>query len=670
MLGRALRPEDDVRGAAPVMVLSHRAWRRQFGGASTVLGRRVVLHEDGVAYTVVGVMPAGVDFPRGSDAWMPMLAATPERNLEYLGLDVLGRLAPGASAANARNELSTFLARADHPAQMRELRGVVHSLPRMLLGESRPAVFMFAAAAGLLLLITCVNVANLLLVRGLGRAREVAVRTALGASRRQLVGQLLIEHALLALAGGVLGLMFAWAALRTFVEFAPAGLPRLDEIRFDVTALASAVVITAIAVLIFGLVPAVTSSRVELGSLLSSGNRRSASRRARLLSELLVAAQVGLAVLVLSAAALIGRSLLALEHAKLNFDESHLLVAELALRGDTYDSAPKQIAMLERLLPAIGTIPGVVSATPVVATPYAPVAWAGNPAIEGQSANDAANNPMLAMEVVSPSYFTAFGIRLLRGRPFTNDDRPGAPNVVVLSETAARQYWPNADPIGKRLLMPSEPPFTVVGVVPDTRYRDLREATPTIYFPLAQSFFPFAPTTLAIRTTSASSAVVPALRRVLEETAPGVTFASIAPFGTFLEGPLAQPRLNALLLSVFAGAAVSLAGIGLFAVMATTVGQRTREFGVRMALGATASNIARLVVGRGVTIAAVGAAAGVLAALSTNHLLRVLLYRVSPTDARTLATVVLSLLAVAVVASFVPARIGAKTDPGVSLRAE
>ena len=670
VLGRALQPEDDAPGAAPVLVLSHRAWQDRYGGAADVLGRRVVLHQDGRTYTIVGVMPPGLGYPRGVDAWGPVLADRREGGVPLL---IVGRLTSSGTAAAARAELTAFYRRDGAPAFQRDLRGVARPLPALVLGDTRPAVLAFAAASALLLLITCVNVATLLLVRGLARVREVAVRTALGAARRSVIAQLLTENALLALVGGAFGAAVAAVAVRGFVAAAPAGTPRLDEIHVNATVLAGAVGITAVAMLLFGLAPAVLASRGDAREVLRSGMRQSASSRSRRAAEGLVAAQVALATLVLSAAALVGGSLRNLEHVELAFTPSHLLVVELALRSDEYDSAPKQIALLERLVPALQATPGVRAVSPVVAVPFSGAqGWDSRPAREGQPAEEAAANPVLNMELVSPSYFTTFELPVLRGRAFTDADRNGAPRVVILSESAARYYWPGRDPVGERVTMgrSAASTLTVVGVVPDTRYRDLREARPTIYFPLAQSFFPFAPTTLAIRTSRPPSQVVPALRRVLAETAPGVALASAAPFDTFLDGPLAQPRLNAMLLGVFAGAAVVLAAVGLFAVMATMVRQRTRELGIRMALGATAGEIGRLVLRRGMALAAAGMTLGLLCAVAANRALAGLLFGISPTDAPTLAGVALGLLVVAALASFVPARTSSRIEPAVTLRAE
>jgi predicted permease len=668
VLGRALRPADDVSGAAPVVVLSYAAWQRRFGGDSHVLGRQLLTYSDGVSHTIVGVMPQGLDYPRETDFWAPVVPSGVPKDLY-----IIGRLASGRAAAHARDELTAFFGRAEAPAWQRELRGVVQPLPRLMLGDTRPALIVFAAAAGLLLLITCVNVANLLLVRGLARVREIAVRAALGAGRGQVIGQLLGENALLAALGGALGVGVAAAAVRLFVAFAPPGVPRLDEIQLNAAALAGAVGITAIAMLLFALAPAVLTSRVELERVLRSDARQSAGRRSRLTTETLVAGQVALALLVLSAAGLIVRSLINLERADLAFESSHLLIGELTLRRGFYDDANAQRAMLERLVPDLQALPGVRTVSPVVAAPFSGSSgWDGKPVAEGQTPEEAAANPMLNLEVVTPVYFETLGIPVLRGRGFTDADREGAPGVVIVSQSAAHHYWPGADPIGKRLRGGEKLAHvsTVVGVVPDTRYRDLREARPSAYIPLRQSFFPFVPWTLAIRTTGPPADAVPAIRRVIGEAAPGVALVSAAPFEDFLEGPLAQPRLNALLLAVFAGAAVTLAAVGLFGAMATLVRQRTRELGVRMALGASARRLRRMVMRRGLVITATGSALGLCASLLANRLLAALLYEVTPTDPVTLAAVTGILIGVAALATLIPARWSTRIDPMMALRTE
>ncbi|HEX9892792.1 MAG TPA: ABC transporter permease, partial [Gemmatimonadales bacterium] len=361
VLGRALRPEDDVVGAAPVVVLSHSAWQRYFGGDADAVGRQILVHGNGVSYTIVGVMPQGLDYPRGTDFWAPVVPVrtTPGTDSTFADVDLIGRLGPSTTGSMAREELTAFFGRPEASAWSRSLRGVVHSFPRLILGDVKPAVIAFTAAVGLLLLITCINVANLLMVRGLARVREVALRSALGAGRRRVMLQLLTENALLAFAGGALGVLVAVGAVGSFVAFAPAGVPRLDEIQVDLTALAGALAITGFAMFLFGLAPAIFTSRVDLQQVLRSGTHQSAGRGSRLATEGLVAAQIALAVLVLSAAGLIARSLLKLERADLSFEGSQLLIAELAIRYDRFDTREKQLAMLDRLVPAIQAVPGV-----------------------------------------------------------------------------------------------------------------------------------------------------------------------------------------------------------------------------------------------------------------------------------------------------------------------
>ena len=654
--------------------MSHAAWRQHFGGDPQVVGQRLVLHASGVAHTIVGVMPQGLDYPRGAEFWtpiMPVLKPLGDHPL-YAELHVLGRLRPRASPADARAELTAFFQRADNPSLHRDVRGVVHSLRDAIVGDVRPAVLAFSAAAGVLLLIACINVANLLLVRGLARGREIAVRSALGAGRRQIVGQLVTESAVLAAVGGVLGTALAAAAVRSFIAFAPADIPRLDEINVNGVVIGGAVAITAIVTVLFAVAPALVTSRVELQEVLRSGTRQSGGRRFRVGTEALVAGQVALAVLVLSAAGLITRSLVKLDRAELAYEPSRLLIAELALPYGNFGDTRQQLALLDRLVPRLEAIPGVRAVSPVLSGPFSGSgAIKGMLGVEGQSAAEAARNPILDIEVVAPNHFTTFGIRVLRGRGFTDEDRQSSLPVVVLSESAARRYWPGANAIGKRLTGgPGDPAVTVVGIVPETRYHDLRDARPAIYYPLRQSPFPVAPMTLAIRVAQTSVNLVPAIRRGIAEVDPSVALASAAPFETLRERPRAQPRLNAFLLSVFALAAVVLAAIGLYGVMAAMVRQRTRELGVRVALGATPGDLLRMVVGRGLAIASLGAVAGLAGAALANRALRAMLFEVSPTDLPTLGVVALLLLVVATLACLIPARSSARINAVVALRAE
>ena len=673
LLGRALRTEDDLKGAAPVAVLSYIGWQRFFGGDSGVIGRRMVLHFNDTPYTIVGVMPLGLDYPQGVDFWSPVVPNSGPLGDQpiYAELNVIGRLRAGTSINAAREELTRFFGTIS--LNRWGVSGVARPFTKDVVGDVGPAVLAFAAAAALLLLITCTNVANLLLIRGLGRVRELAVRSALGAGRMRLIAQLLTESGILAVAGGVAGAALAAAAVRGFVFFAPAGTPRLDEIRISGPVLVGAVAITTLAMLLFAVAPTIVTSRVDVQEALRSGTRQSSgSRRFRVASQALVVGQIALALLVLSAAGLLTRSLLALEQVDPEFDRARLLVAELALPSDYMGNAPKPLTMMEQLVARLEATPGVRSVTPVLTPPFAAVGGIfGRIPAEGQTKEEEARNPAVTYELATPSYFSTFGIPLVRGRLFTQSDREGALPVVILSESLAQYYWPGANPIGKRLMRDSTDRLTVVGVVRDSHYRDLRKPRPSVYIPLRQSIFPgFAPTTLIVATSGRPSEMIPVLRRTVHDVDPGVALASATPFETLLAGTLAQPRLNALLLTLFAGAAMLLAAVGLFGTVATTVRQRTRELGVRLALGATPSLLRLGLLDHALRLALIGVIVGLASWVLVSRFLRSLLFGVSATDPLALAGASLLLIVVALVAAWRPALRASRIDPVIALRAE
>ena len=338
LMGRALERSDDRLGAAPAAVLSYNAWQRRFGARADIIGQRIVPYDTGAALTIVGVMPAGLDFPKGTDVWTAMFASVPESGVQFMALDVIGRLAPRATAANARDELTAFYHRPEMGAMEHTFHGALETLPQAIVGDTKSAMLAVALASALLLVITCLNVANLLVVRGISRTREMAVRAALGGERAALIGQLLIENALLAVAGGAFGFIVAGGAVRAFVAFAPSTLPRLDEIRVDTWALLGAIAITTAAMLLFALAPALLTSRVDGQEALRAGSRQQGSRRSRLLAEGMVATQIALAMLVLSAAGVVARSLIALERVDLPFDPGRMIVADLSMRSDQYSA--------------------------------------------------------------------------------------------------------------------------------------------------------------------------------------------------------------------------------------------------------------------------------------------------------------------------------------------
>ncbi len=670
-IGRALRREDDVAGAAPVTVLSYHAWREQFGGDSAIVGKSIAMLYTGRSYTIVGVMPQGLDYPRGTDLWLPAIAYSSAGGfLDLLSFDLVARLRPGSSLAQASTELTTFFVGSGMP-ELHDVRGVAHTLPSVVLGDTKPAVLVVMLAAALLLFIACVNIANLLLVRAIGRVKEFAVRSALGASRSRLIAQLLTESAVLSLLGGLAGVGLAAAAVRAFTVLAPASVPRLDEVGVSGTAIVAAMVMTSATMLLSSIVPAVFTSRVNAQDALRSGSRNTGVGRVRLAAEVLVVAQVALAGVSLATAALVTRSFMKLEHAELSFEPRHLVVASLVMGGDRLGDSQRQRATLDAVLAATQALPGVQAVSPVLDAPFIGSGGGidGRLSLPGENNEDAARNPMLSLEVVAPNYFAMAGTPLLRGRPFSDEDRERGAPVIVVSSSVARHFWPNSDPLGKRLT-DGQRELTVVGVVPDTRYRELQTPRPTVYFPLRQSPFPVAPSTLLIRTAAATEDIVAELRATITRAEPGVTVVSAHSVESLLDAPRAQPRLNAAVLGLFAGAALLLAAVGLFAVIATMVRQRTREMGIRMALGATAGDVRRMVMMRGLTLGVVGATIGIAGALATSRMVSALLFEISATDAPTLASVSVVILIVAATASFVPAWLTRRIDPIIALRNE
>jgi putative ABC transport system permease protein len=664
VVGRALRVDDDAMGAAPVAVISHAVWRRLFEGDPRVIGRRLTLHQRRTTYTIVGVAPPGLEFPKGTDVWLPFVPFEPIEAVP------LGRLVPGATATQAAAELQASFRR-DASGEWRDVGAVAATLPRVLVGDVRPAVLALSAAAGLLLLIGCVNAANLLLVRGAGRMQELAVRRALGAGRGRLVRQLSTESAVLGMAGGLLGAALAEAFLRGLVAIAPPELPRLEEIRLNGVALGLAAAVTIAAVVVCGVVPALwLTRRKALPVNDRSGTQGPATRRAH---TALVVFQISVALVVVAAAGLLGRTLRELERLNTGFAADGLTVLQLAWPQEKFDTAGKVGALYDRLIPRIEALPDVVSAAPVNIEPFtgATAGWDGRFIAEGTSVRNRA--PVLNMAVVGPAYFRTLGIPVLRGRSFTDADRERSPHVAIVSEAVARHFWPGGSPVGKRIAIDGATDafgwWTVVGLVPETRYRAIREPAPTVYLPYRQFGDALAMvTTVAVRTTRDAAAAMPSVRRAVREIDRDVAVVKAAPMTQLLATQFAQPHLNALLTAVFGAVAVFLAGVGLYATLAYVVRQRTRELAIRHALGATPSRLRALVLKQALAIGATGIAAGLVGALAGGELLRSLLYGVSPADPLTLGGAAVLLLAVTVGASYRPAGQATQADAAAALR--
>ena len=530
---------------------------------------------------------------------------------------------------------------------------------------------VMTAAVGLLLVIVCVNVGNLLLLRATTRAREIAVRLALGASGADIVRQLLLENCLLAIMGGVLGLALADVARRVLIIAAPSELPRLDALRVAGAPVLATVVVALVTVLLFGMLPALAAARGRPAATLREDARSGMASRQRGRSrQLLVASQVALALIMLSGAALLARSLRRLETIRLGYTPGHLMFLQVTYPVRFMDTLSTVLNVYDVMNRRLTALPGVTAVTPVLIPPFLGAnVWTGIWEIEGRSRAENNALPLVPMEVGNANYFRTLGIPIVRGRGFLDTDREDAPQVVVVSEAAARLFWPGQDPIGKRLrFFKSDTTWrTVVGVADDIHYRALREATPTVTMPYRQFYWQGM---VALRSATDPAAIVPAIRRAIAEVEPDVTVWRTQTMDDFLAGPLAQPRLSALLLSMFGFVALALAALGLYGIMATTVREQTREIGVRMALGATPGQVRGEVLRRAMTVSALGAAVGLAGALAASRVISSLLFQVSPTDPIALASACVALLTVALIAAYLPARHASRVDPARALQAE
>lgn len=678
MLGRALTRADDVEGAERVLVISHGLWQRRYGGAPDVIGRRLMLDER--TFTIVGVMPPDLDYPRGVEAWRTtrsMPATGPFANAARREINLIARLRPSVAIAQAESELRVLTERweaTSAPGAIRGLTPVVRTFESAVVGDVRVAMLALFGAVGLVLVIASANVANLLLLRGEARRTEFAVRAALGAGRGRLARQLLAESLLLALAAGAVGMAVTWWSLHGLVAFIPDGLPRVDAIRIDATVVLFAVATAATAAVLAGLPPALTSARADLVPQLQSGSRSVAGPTARHGRRALVVAQVALAVTIVAAAGLLTRSLLRLQAVDIGLAADRVVFVDLALPQAKAADPVRHGQFLRAVIEQLEAAPAIAAATPVNMAPFSGrVGWdLPRFAAEGQSADHAAANPSLNLESVFPNYFDTFEVPLVRGRAFTDADREGAVHVAIVSDELAAQTWPGEDPIGKRLKMgapDSRAPWrTVVGVAASTRYRELTTPRPTLYLPAAQ--FRMTAPRLALRTTAPLDLVAPLARDRVRAVDADAQVVRVVPFTEMLDGPLARPRFNAFLLGIFATAALLLAAIGLYAVMAAHVRQRDREIGIRIALGATASSVRRLVLDEGMWLAGLGAAIGLAGAVGASRLVRGLLFEASPLDLSTLLAAALLLLLTAALACYLPVRRATRVDAVTMLRSE
>ena len=671
LLGRLVQPSDEAPGAELVLVLSYGAWHKYFGGDPGIVGRRLMEPYGRKPYRVIGVAPPGLEYPAAVDVWMP--AWQPSNQLSVIAV---ARLAPNATPRTAQTE---FLQIMKGLSADREYDGAhVETFTHAVVGDVQPILVVLAAAVGLLLLIACVNVGNLLLLRAASRARELSVRRALGATFGDVVRQLVVESGLLGIAGGALGLVTAGALIKLLIAYAPPQLPRVDMVGVAGTPIVIAVGVTLAAVLLFGVVPALIASGGELASPLRYDSRAGTETRARRrMRQALVASQVALALVMLAGAALLGRSLERLQGLSLGYDPTHLSLVSVAFPPSVYaDSAGKVDqnrlnALGDQLAPAYRSVPGVAAVTQMLVPPFLGTGiFIGRLDLEGQTPEERKSNPAYPVEAGGADYFRVYGIPILRGRAFTEGDNEKSENVAVVSESAARKLWPNEDPIGKRIHFWSADSTTlrtVVGVAGDMHYRSLRESTAEIYLPWKQSYWQGS---FAIRTTGSLASVLPALRRATAEVNPDLTLWQADAMDDLIAKPLAQPRMTALLLACFAFVSMLLAAIGLYGAMASSVRGSMRELGVRAALGASPERLRRGVLTQALIVTGTGAVVGLVVALAASRLLTTLLFEVSPADPVSMIGSAALLFLVALIAAYVPARHATRVDPVQALRAD
>jgi predicted permease len=679
-LGRTFSPGEDRPGAPRVVVLSDALWRRRFAADPSVVGRAVRL--DGAAHTVVGVMPPGFDFP----ATLPGRVALPSRALDVwvpAGVDpltegydvrtwwVVGRLAPGADAPRAAAEL-TRLARERHARHPEAADAVeVRELREHVVAPVRPALLLLFGAVGVLLAIACANVAGLLLARGAGRARETAVRLAMGATRGRLARQLLAEGVVLALAGAALGLALASAAVELLARSAPAHLPRVAEAHVDLRACAFAVATALATALAFGLAPALRAGdRARLADALRGGGRgATAGRRAARGRGALVVAQVALSLLLLAGAGLLVRSYRALADARLGFAPERLVGLYTLLADARYPDVQARAAFVDAAVARLAALPQVESAAASSALPLTGFGAYGTAAVEGRPAPRPADRLRVNPRVVTPGYFRTLGVPLRAGRALAAGDTLGAPAVAVVSRSLADRLFPDGRALGRRLTAVRERPVAIVGVVDDARDDALDEAPrPTVYLPAAQEAE--ATVGLVVRTRPGAGDAEAAVRGALAALDPEQPVMNLRPMRGYVAEATAARRFGLALTSGFAAVAVALSAAGLYGVLAYLVGLRARELALRAALGATERDAARLVAGGALRLTALGVCLGAAAAFALRGVVASQLYGVGAGDPAAFGGAALLLAAVALAASAAPVVRAARTDPAAALRAE
>lgn len=677
MLGQLYTADNEVQGNDAVALIGHGLWTSNLGSDPNVIGKSIELN--GRKRTIVGVMPAGFAFPtERTQLWLPLVISNDSKTARssYF-LSAVGRLAPGVSLERARSDLGAIAKRleAQYPVD-RDYGVTVTPLPEQVVGPTlRTTLWIILGAVAAVLLIACANVANLLLSRAAVREREVTVRMALGASRRRLVRQLLTESMLLSAIGGAVGIALALGVLRLLPAFAPPDLPRIEHVRINAAVLFVTSLVTLMTGTLFGLVPALQSSRTHLGTTLREGGRGGTAGRGGLrLRHGIVAAQLALVVVLLTGAGLLLRTFITLQRVELGFATENVLTFDVVLASAKYPKPGQAVTFFETLLERLRALPGVQGAGTISTMMLSATPNSTGITAEGRETRQDDNE--VTFDAASPGFFTTVGARMVAGRAFTAVDRDGAPPVAIVNEHMVKRYWPNGGAVGKRFRFGSStspndttrnPWITVVGVVSDMRRTGVdKEVRDEAFFPYRQSADPGQ--LVVVRTIGDPMSIVGLVKQVVRSIDADQPISNVRTMEQMLAGLVAQRRFSMALVGAFAGLALTLALIGAYGVTSYLVSQRTKEIGVRLALGAEPSRVSKLVVGEGMRVATIGVVAGVIIALVTTRLASSLLYHVSPRDPLTIGVVVVTLLGVSALANYLPARRAARVDPLTALR--
>jgi putative ABC transport system permease protein len=666
--GRAFLPEADQPGGKREVIISHGLWQRRFGSDPQLIGKGVTLNNE--TFTVIGVMPPSFQFPdSGVDLWAPLALDPGKEDRGNHTLSVIARLAPSESLGHARTEMDTIALRLEqqYPTS-NEGRGVsVVPLHEQLVGAARTSLLILLGAVGCILLIACANVTNLLLSKATTRQKEIAVRMALGASRLRIVRQLLTESLLLSFVGGALGSLAGWWGVSLLIAAGSVELPNTKTVEVDYTVLAFAFAASLLAGVASGLTPALQISKSDFNESLKQDSRgATGGARQQRLRSLLAIFEIALALVLLAGGGLLFKSFLRLRQVDPGFKPEHVLTLELSLPKAKYSGKQAVINFFDRTFQRIGALPGVGSVGAISDIPFGGSHTNSSFTIDGQPPVPSGQEPEANMNVVGSSYFKTMSIPLRQGREFTGDDALNAPGVAVVNEALAQRYLPGESPLGKRIIL-GQGNYEIVGVVGDVKQERLsRPSSPEIYLHYLQ--FPTRGMNLVVRTGDDPQALIGSIRGALREIDPNQPIYSVRTMEERLSRSVTSQRFSALLLGVFAGAALLLAGVGIYGVVAYSVTERTHELGIRIALGAQPRDIFRLVVGQGLILILIGVGIGLAAAFALTRLMSGLLYGISPTDPTTFITISLLLAAVALLASYIPARRATKVDPMLSLR--